>query len=155
MGRSQEKPALKAHISNNRRYLTGVILLAIIIGVYSFIGFAQKAEPIGADRTVWLTSKFIAHKGLHNNGLPENTIGAFNAALVKGFPIELDVSMTRDKQIVVFHDKKLKRLLGKDGYLKDITYQELAQLGFPNSTERVPLSEPGPEHGGWPGSAAY
>jgi len=122
-----------------RRVLTVLILIALITGGHILINFARKAEPVSGDRTAWLTTTWIAHRGVHNDQIPENTVAAFNAAIEKGRPIELDVSMTRDKQLVVFHDKKLKRLFGLDAYVKDMTYEQLAGLEFPDSTERIPL----------------
>lgn len=121
------------------RVLAGLILIALLIGGHVLIDFARKAEPIAEERTAWLKSTWIAHRGVHSAQIPENTIAAFNAAIEKGHPIELDVAMTGDKQLVIFHDKKLKRLFGADAYVKDMTYAQLAGLEFPNSTERIPL----------------
>ena len=52
----------------------------------------------------FLTQSLIAHRGLYNKekGIPENSILAFNKALEKNYPIELDVHLTKDKQVVVF-----------------------------------------------------
>ncbi|NLY43165.1 MAG: glycerophosphodiester phosphodiesterase [Clostridiaceae bacterium] len=71
--------------------------------------------------------------------IPENTISAFARAIEKGYIIELDVSMTKDKRLVVFHDKKLKRLFGIDSYLMDMNYEDLQKLEFPNSKGKIPL----------------
>ena len=57
------------------------------------------------------------HRGLHDDKNPENTMAAFNAAIKKRLPIELDVTLTKDKQVIVFHDKKLKRLFGVASYV--------------------------------------
>lgn len=131
---------LKGGIMNQNRWAkTALILLALLISAYMSVDFAQQTEPVRSNRTDWLTAKLIAHKGLHSDKIPENTMAAFNEAITRGYPIELDVSMTKDKQIVVFHDKKLKRLFGVDGYLIDKTYQQVVELKFPGSTERIPL----------------
>ena len=46
--------------------------------------------------------KFTAHRGLFNNkDIPENSMKAFEAAMQKGFAIELDVQMTKDGYLVV------------------------------------------------------
>ena len=50
----------------------------------------------------WLFSKPIAHRGLHTDDLPENSIGAFENAVEKGFPIELDIQCINDGSVVVF-----------------------------------------------------
>lgn len=72
--------------------------------------------------------KKIAHRGL--SGLhPENTMEAFAAALpFHPDAIELDVQLTRDGQVVIFHDETLSRLGKREGWLKDCTYAELQQL---------------------------
>lgn len=123
----------------NKRIIAGLIIIVLIMAGYGLIYYARRAEPVSKERGEWLTTSLIAHKGIHNSNIPENTVAAFNAAVEKGCPIELDVSMSKDKQIVVFHDKKLKRLFGVDGYLKDMNYEQLAGLEFPNSAEKIPL----------------
>ncbi len=123
----------------NHKIIAGLIIILLFVGGIFLYDFARQAEPVDSTRTAWLTGKYIAHKGLHNDKIPENTIAAFNQAIAKGYPIELDVSITKDKQLVVFHDKKLKRMFGINTYLKDTTYKQLAGLKFDNSNERVPL----------------
>lgn len=62
----------------------------------------------------WLTQgQPIAHRGLHTGKLPENTLGAFQRAVDKGFPIELDLQMTGDNKLVVFHDRNTVRMTGQ------------------------------------------
>jgi glycerophosphoryl diester phosphodiesterase len=123
----------------NRWVVTGLILTILLVGILLLVNFARKAEPVSDNRGDWLTESWIAHRGLHDDKTPENTIAAFYGAIEKGCPIELDVTLTKDEQVVVFHDKKLKRLFGVDGDVLDMTYDELAKLEFPGSTERIPL----------------
>ena len=60
-----------------------------------------------------LTNMIIAHRGIHNNkDIPENSIPAFKKALEKNLPIELDVHLTKDNVVVVFHDSIIKRMTG-------------------------------------------
>ena len=70
----------------------------------------------------------IAHRGL--SGLhPENTLEAFAAALPhRPEAMELDVQLTRDGQVVIFHDETLDRLGGCPGWLKDFSCEELRRL---------------------------
>ena len=53
-----------------------------------------------------------AHRGLWGPTAPENTLPAFEAAVQAGYGIELDVHMTSDGHLVVFHDDTLKRMCG-------------------------------------------
>lgn len=121
--------------------ILAIIVLVAIISGFILTPFARSAEVVDENRTDWLESTLIAHRGLHDNeqGIIENSISAFANTMDKGYIIELDVSLTKDNQLVVFHDKKLKRLFGIDKYLKDTTYEELSKLKFNNSKETVPL----------------
>ena len=126
-------------MANNKWVIAVCILTALVICVLMLVNFARGAEPVTDERIDWITDSWIAHRGLHDDKNPENTMAAFNAAIKKGYPIELDVTLTKDKQVIVFHDKKLKRLFGVDGYVNDMTYEQLAELQFPDSNERIPL----------------
>lgn len=67
----------------------------------------------------------IAHRGLHNNKIKENTKEAFINAIKENLPIELDVHIIKDNTIVVFHDDNLKRIYGIDKNIYDYNYDEL------------------------------
>ena len=55
--------------------------------------------------------KIIAHRGIFDNVLVvENTLPSFQAAIDLKIPFELDVQLTKDNRLVVFHDDTLKRL---------------------------------------------
>ena len=83
----------------------------------------------------------IAHRGLfdNNSDAPENTLPAFEAAICNGFGIELDVQMSLDGKLVVFHDWDLKRMAGIHWKISDHTYEELCRYPVGNSQERIPL----------------
>lgn len=69
--------------------------------------------------------EIIAHRGASLIA-PENTLAAINAAIKnKAKFIEIDVQMTKDKQIVVLHDEKINRTTNAKGLVKD---KVLAQL---------------------------
>ncbi|WP_156289841.1 glycerophosphodiester phosphodiesterase [Oceanobacillus salinisoli] len=60
---------------------------------------------------------------------PENTISAFNKAVeVKADLIEIDVQLSKDNEIVVFHDEKLDKKSDGTGFLRDYTLSELQRL---------------------------
>lgn len=73
----------------------------------------------------WLVSSPIAHRGLYGENIPENSIAAFNNAISKNIPIELDVTALSDGTAVVFHDSKLARMTGKDGFISNCTSEEI------------------------------
>lgn len=69
---------------------------------------------------------FIAHRGLYDDNIKENTIEAFDNAFNNGYQgIEFDVRLTKDSIPVVLHDSFLSRVFGIKGLLKNFTYQEL------------------------------
>lgn len=72
----------------------------------------------------------VAHRGLHDRakGVIENTASAFEAAIAGGYAIECDVQLTSDGVPVIFHDDNMKRLLGKDGAVADITAAEITGM---------------------------
>jgi glycerophosphoryl diester phosphodiesterase len=80
----------------------------------------------------WLVAKPIAHRGLHNkaDGIIENTISAAEAAIARGFPIELDVQLTADNEAVVFHDFELDRLTGETGRVVERKLSALTGVGI-------------------------
>lgn len=81
----------------------------------------------------------IAHRGIHNEAIPENSMKAFSLALKKNIPIEFDVHILKDKNIVVFHDDNLKRMTNKDKFIKECTYEEIKNLKLKNTNENIPL----------------
>jgi glycerophosphoryl diester phosphodiesterase len=57
--------------------------------------------------------RIIAHRGASAHAL-ENTLSAFRLALEHGADgVELDVRLTADRRVVVFHDATLRRLAGR------------------------------------------
>ena len=81
----------------------------------------------------------IAHRGIHNEAIPENSMKAFSLALKKNIPIEFDVHILKDKNIVVFHDDNLKRMTNKDKFIKECTYEEIKDLNLKNTNKKIPL----------------
>lgn len=89
----------------------------------------------------FLSRNLIAHRGYHNNkkGIPENSVLAFKKAIDNNYLIELDVRLTKDKKLVVFHDDNLKRVCGVNKRVKDLTYKELLKYNLFDTTLKVPL----------------
>lgn len=89
----------------------------------------------------FLSRSLIAHRGYYNNkkGIPENSVIAFKKAIDNNYLIELDVRLTKDKKLVVFHDDNLKRVCGVNKRVKDLTYKELLKYNLFDTTQKVPL----------------
>ena len=89
----------------------------------------------------------FAHRGYHSieNGIPENSMPAFRQALSHGYGIELDVHLTKDGRLVVFHDDTLNRVCKKSGTIEDLTVPELKTCRLQDTEEQIPLFEDAPE----------
>ena len=98
-------------------------------------GFATKEK-----KAPFLRRNF-AHRGLHSRDLtvPENSLKAFELAAAAGYGIELDVQLSRDGQVVVFHDAELERVCGVKGKVEDLTFEELQELRLLHTEEKIPL----------------
>lgn len=86
----------------------------------------------------FLKKNIIAHRGLHNNDNPENSMGAFKRAIDKGYIIELDVHLTKDNKVVVFHDDNLKRMTGVDKDIRLVNKKELDKIYLGNTLYTIP-----------------
>lgn len=70
----------------------------------------------------------IAHRG-YSAKFPENTILAFKEAIkAQCHGIELDLQLTKDGHVVVFHDEELGRTVEARGFLKDYTLSQLKEF---------------------------
>lgn len=87
----------------------------------------------------WLVNKKIAHRGLHDEHSAENSMSAFAKAIEAGYAIEIDVHVTKDNQVVIFHDYDLKRVCGADVVIEQTEYHELKKYKLGNTEEHIPL----------------
>jgi glycerophosphoryl diester phosphodiesterase len=70
----------------------------------------------------------IGHRG-YRTKYPENTLSSFAAAIAAGADmIELDVTLSRDRKLVVIHDDTLNRTTSGFGPVHDMNLQELKRL---------------------------
>jgi len=87
----------------------------------------------------WLSNRPVAHRGLHDESLPENSIPAFLAAADRGYPIELDVRLSSDGFVVVFHDFNTLRMTGINLNVSDTKAADLTSLRLSATEYRIPL----------------
>lgn len=87
-----------------------------------------------------LNGFYYAHRGLHDNegGVPENSLAAFCKAAEAGYGIELDLQLSKDGEVVVFHDVTLERACQVPGLVSDFTYDELCGHRLFGSSEPIP-----------------
>jgi len=85
----------------------------------------------------------IGHRGSCQEGVPENTLASFLDAVVAGVHIvELDVWLTKDKQICVFHDDNFARMTSNShrGLVSDTNYADFPTL-VPGILQRSRIAE--------------
>lgn len=82
----------------------------------------------------------IAHRGLYYDeiGVPENSLEAFLAAMQNGYAIELDVHLTKDNKIVVFHDNNLERMTGINKKIESCELAYLETLTLKQTKSKIP-----------------
>lgn len=86
----------------------------------------------------WLTKIPVAHRGLHDDVSPENSLSAYKKAIEKGYAIEIDVHPLKDGNIIVFHDNTLDRMTNLTGNIEDKTLEELKDIKLKGSNEKIP-----------------
>lgn len=86
----------------------------------------------------WLRTLPVAHRGLHDDARPENTLGAFEAAATAGYAIELDVHLTADGQLVVTHDADTGRVSDRKLHVRRTTLAELTALQITGTPYAIP-----------------
>lgn len=79
----------------------------------------------------------IAHRGLTNENIKENTLEAFKNAINNNYNgIELDIRKTKDNVIVVIHDKYINRTSDGIGNINNLTYKNVLKYNFGTKKNR-------------------
>lgn len=114
------------------------ITIVIILLLYLILLFPRISK-----RTVMghFAQTMFAHRGYHciDHGIPENSMAAFYAAIKNGYGIELDVHLTKDNKLVVFHDNTLTRMCDAPRVVEELTYEELKRYPLLHTSEHIPL----------------
>lgn len=139
------------HVNNLARVLAGVFLMSVGLGAVS--GKSAEAQKLESDKVV------VAHRGA-SGYLPEHTLPAVAMAYASGAQyMEQDLMMSRDGELIVWHDLTLdrntdvaERFPGRareNGmhYVIDFTLDELRQLRV---TEGYDLNEDGEQVSNYP-----
>ncbi len=118
-----------------------LVLLGLALALFAIIYINPGPRIQQTEATAWLRSVPIAHRGLHDEkaGIPENSLAAFAAAVDQGYAIEMDLQMSADGKVLVFHDYTLQRMTGVEGKVRDFTWEQLQELKLSGSNEGIPL----------------
>ena len=117
----------------------GIALLASAALIYSVA--PGKMPPEAKKMSEAFYGLYCAHRGLYSEDqrVPENSLPAFDAARAAGYGVELDVQLSSDGYVVVFHDDDLKRVCGIDKPVNSLDWKSLSALTLFDSRERIPL----------------
>lgn len=115
------------------------VAVAVIVGILFllFTGYLLLIRPSKGTPDPQLLTDY-AHRGLHDAAVPENSLAAFSAAVDAGFGIELDLQLSIDGEVMVFHDATLLRMTGLDRRLSELTASELQKLCLCGTDEKIP-----------------
>jgi len=116
------------------------VLVFLLLAIIFCIAPGKKSESAKKTAEIFY-GLYCAHRGLHteDQSVPENSLSSFAAARDAGYGVELDVQMTKDGKIVVFHDYDLNRACGVDKMIFDLTYLELSEYTLFETDEKIPL----------------
>lgn len=109
----------------NKYYIIGIIVTVILI--FQVLPVKQVATNpfIATDRPL-----IIGHGGTKLM-MPENTMLAYDYAVENEADVlEGDIQLTKDNQLVMFHDDTINNLSDGTGLIKDYTYDELLKFNF-------------------------
>ena len=112
-----------------------LISLAAVVCIVYLLFLVRPRGRTPEDRSLLCD---YAHRGLHGDSVPENSLEAFELACRAGYGIELDLQLSKDGVVMIFHDYTLKRMTGVEGNLSDFTAQELSKLRLAGTDERIP-----------------
>lgn len=114
-----------------------IILLIVLGGIYITALFPETSRKT---QIAAYKGTMFAHRGYHciEKGVPENSMAAFRAAVSRGYGIELDLHLTADGEVIVFHDDSLMRMCGLSGSPESMTAAQLQKCRLLKTDERIP-----------------
>ena len=117
--------------------IAGLAVAAAAVAVPVILSAPGKAKK---QQKAVFSGRNYAHRGLHteDKSVPENSMEAFAQAKEAGYGIELDVQLSKDGEVVVFHDDTLERVCGVDGRVDETDYDKLSELPICGTEQRIP-----------------
>ncbi len=96
------------------------------------------APPPAPGRVAFLKGQPYAHRGLHGDGVLENSPAAFEAAIKLGHGIECDVQAAEDGRAFVFHDYELDRLTDQTGSIGKLRADDIDRIQLKDGHGKIP-----------------
>ncbi|MEG0229014.1 MAG: glycerophosphodiester phosphodiesterase family protein [Oscillospiraceae bacterium] len=119
-----------------------IVLCSICVVAYIYF-YMNRPMSVKKNQLDFLLYQPIAHRGLHSleNKAPENSLKAFSLACEANYPIEIDIHLTSDERVIVFHDDDLKRMTGENGKIEEKSLEFIKTLNLANTDEKIPTLE--------------
>lgn len=120
-----------------------IIIILLLLGAALLFAMKPSQDNIRKKRFKSFEVHYFAHRGFHDEryDAPENTIAAFRRGIQCGFGIELDVRLSKDGRVVVFHDDNLSRLCGVNVSVSATDYDELKGYKIQGTDQHIPTLE--------------
>lgn len=123
-------------------YFTLLVLLAIAFLAYKHLYWKADAWPVNGIKP----PQYQGHRGYWKGGAQENSLASFKAAKERGLTmVEMDVRLSKDGHVVVFHDDDLKRIAGDPRRVDEVSAAELEQIANIPTLREVLLSPDVPQ----------
>lgn len=119
--------------------ISAAVALALSL-FYIYLIYGRRHHPDFPD----FYGHLYAHRGLFSNDTPdapENSMAAFRRAVGHGFGIELDVHISADGELFVFHDENMRRMCGVDSKIETLCSAEIGTARLLGGEEHVPRFE--------------
>ena len=117
------------------RFMALLLFLCALVILYLFLIRGRSGHKELSKLRKWR----YAHRGLHGNEAPENSMSAFCNAVNAGYGIELDVHLMQDGNLAVLHDGSLKRTAGTDVIIEDLSAADLERYLLQGTEETIPM----------------
>lgn len=118
-------------------------LIAGICVFVLFVVYVLLILPRRADKAKFAPFQGLmaAHRGLYekDQSVAENSLEAFRRAAENGYGVELDVQLSKDGAVVVFHDDTVDRMTTEKGRVDSFTLEELRAMPLKGTEHRMPL----------------
>lgn len=119
-------------------FLIAGIAVFVLFIVYIFLILPRRADPA---KFAPFQGLMAAHRGLYekDQSVAENSLEAFRRAAENGYGVELDVQLSKDGAVVVFHDDIVDRMTDRKGRVDSFTLSELQAMPLKGTEHRIPL----------------
>ena len=117
-----------------------VIILVVLCLLFTFLISPRMFHK--PDMSAFMGTS-VAHRGYFDTeaGIPENSLASFEAAIEKGFAIEIDIQLSSDGVPMVYHDAELEEMCGVEGNIWDYTATQLKEMKLLGTEETIPTLE--------------